>query len=166
MASSDSSFDVVSKVDMQEVKNAVDQALREIDTRFDFKGSESTIELDEKKNTIAMASDNETRMKALIDVLETKFHKRGLDIKALELGKIEDASKGTVRQSATIRQGLDTDTCRKIVKIIKDKGLKVQSAIQGDTVRVSGKVRDDLQAVMAALKASDIDVPLQFINYR
>ena len=166
MASSDSSFDVVSKVDIQEVKNAVDQALREIDTRFDFKGSESTIELDEKKNTIAMASDNETRMKALIDVLETKFHKRGLDIKALELGKIEDASKGTVRQSATIRQGLDTDTCRKIVKIIKDKGLKVQSAIQGDTVRVSGKVRDDLQAVMAALKASDIDVPLQFINYR
>lgn len=166
MASSDSSFDVVSKVDMQEVKNAVDQALREIDTRFDFKGSESTIELDEKKNTISMASDNETRMKALIDVLETKFHKRGLDIKALELGKIEDASKGTVRQSATIRQGLDTDTCRKIAKIIKDKGLKVQSAIQGDTVRVSGKVRDDLQAIMAALKASDIDVPLQFINYR
>ena len=166
MASSDSSFDVVSKVDMQEVKNAIDQALREVETRFDFKGSESTIELDEKKNTIAMASDNETRMKALVDVLETKFHKRGLDIKALELGKVEDASKGTVRQSATIRQGLDTDTARKIVKIIKDKGLKVQAAIQGDTVRVSGKVRDDLQAVMAALKASNIDVPLQFTNYR
>lgn len=166
MASSDSSFDVVSKVDMQEVKNAVDQALREVETRFDFKGSSSTIELDEKKNTIALASDNETRMKALVDVLETKFHKRGLDIKALDLGKIEDATKGTVRQSATIRQGLDKETTQKIVKLIKDKGLKVQAAIQGDQVRVTGKVRDDLQTVIATLKAADLDVPLQFINYR
>ena len=162
----DSSFDIVSKVDMQEVKNAVDQAEREIGTRFDFKGSESTIELDEKAATLKMASDSETRMKSLVDVLQSKLHKRGIDIKALELGKIEDASKGTVRQQATIRQGLDADTARKIVKVIKDKGLKVQVAIQGDQVRVTGKVRDDLQAAIATLKAAELDVPLQFINYR
>lgn len=162
----DSSFDVVSKVDMQEVKNAVDQAEREIETRFDFKGSSSTIELDEKAGTLALASDSETRLKAVVDVLQSKFIKRGIDIKALDLGKIEEASKGTARQTVTIRQGLDTDTARKIVKIIKDKGLKVQAAVQGDQVRVSGKARDDLQAVIAALKAADLDAPLQFINYR
>jgi len=162
----DSSFDVVSKVDMQEVKNAVDQAVREIDTRFDFKGSDSTIDLDDKAGTIKLASDNEMRMKALVDVLQSKFHKRGLDIRALDLGKLEEAAKGTVRQEATIRQGLDSDTARKIVKLIKDKGLKVQAAIQGDQVRVTGKARDDLQAVIALLKAADLDVPLQFTNYR
>lgn len=162
----DSSFDVVSKVDMQEVKNAVDQAQREIETRFDFKGSMSTIELDEKANTLALASDSEARMKAVVDVLQSKFIKRGMDIKALDLGKLEEASKGTVRQSVTIRQGLDTETARKVVKLIKDKGLKVQAAIQGDQVRVTGKVRDDLQAVIALLKAADLDAPLQFVNYR
>jgi uncharacterized protein YajQ (UPF0234 family) len=162
----DSSFDVVSKVDMQEVKNAVDQAQREIETRFDFKGSMSTIELDEKAGTLALASDSETRMKALVDVLQSKFIKRGIDIKALDLGKLEEASKGTVRQTVTIRQGLDTETARKVVKLIKDKGLKVQAAIQGDQVRVTGKVRDDLQAVIALLKAADLDAPLQFVNYR
>jgi uncharacterized protein YajQ (UPF0234 family) len=162
----DSSFDVVSKVDMQEVKNAVDQAVREIDTRFDFKGSDSSIDLDDKAGTIKLASDNEMRMKALVDVLQSKFHKRGIDIRALDLGKLEEASKGTVRQEATIRQGLDSDTAKKIVKLIKDKGLKVQAAIQGDQVRVSGKSRDDLQAVIALLKAADLDVPLQFTNYR
>lgn len=162
----DSSFDIVSKVDMQEVKNAIDQAVREIDTRFDFKGSESTIELDEKASTIKMASDSETRMKAVVDVLQSKFHKRGIEISSLELGKIEEASKGTVRQTATIKQGLDTDTARKVVKIIKDLGLKVQAAIQGDQVRVTAKVRDDLQAVIAKLKSEDLHVPLQFINYR
>lgn len=162
----DSSFDIVSKVDMQEVKNAIDQAVREIDTRFDFKGSESTIELDEKTSTIKMASDSETRMKAVVDVLQSKFHKRGIEISSLELGKMEDASKGSVRQTATIKQGLDTDTARKVVKIIKDLGIKVQAAIQGDQVRVSAKVRDDLQTVIAKLKAEDLNVPLQFINYR
>ena len=162
----DSSFDIVSKVDMQEVKNAIDQAVREIDTRFDFKGSESTIELDEKTSTIKMASDSETRMKAVVDVLQSKFHKRGIEISALELGKLEEASKGTVRQTATIKQGLDTDTARKVVKIIKDLGIKVQAAIQGDQVRVTAKLRDDLQTVIAKLKAEDLGVPLQFLNYR
>lgn len=163
---SDSSFDIVSKVDMQEVKNAVDQAEREIGTRFDFKDSESTIELDEKAGTIKLASDNEARLKSVVDVLQSKLHKRGIDIRALDLGEVEQASKGTVRQSATIRQGLDSDTAKKIVKIIKDLGVKVQAAIQGDQVRVSGKVRDDLQTVISTLRGKDLEVPLQFINYR
>lgn len=162
----ESSFDVVSKVDMQEVKNAVDQAQREIETRFDFKGSESTIDLDEKAATIALASDSETRMKALVDVLQSKFHKRGIDIQHLELGKLEEAAKGTVRQTATIKQGLDMDSARKIVKLIKDKGLKVQAQIQGDQVRVAAKAKDDLQTVIQFLKGQDLGVPVQFINYR
>ena len=162
----ESSFDVVSKVDMQEVKNAVDQAQREIGTRFDFKGSVSEIDLDEKEGTIALTSDNEVRMKALIDVLQSKFIKRGIDVKALDLGKMEDATKGTVRQQATIKQGLDSETAKKIVKMIKDAGLKVQAQIQGDQVRVAAKARDDLQAVIQMLKGSDIEVPLQFVNYR
>jgi uncharacterized protein YajQ (UPF0234 family) len=163
---SDNSFDIVSKVDMQEVKNAVDQAVKEVDTRFDFKGSDSTIELDEKKATISIATENETRLKSIVDILQSKLHKRGIDIRALDLGKVEEASKGTVRQTATVKQGLDSDTAKKIVKMIKDGGLKVQASIQSDQVRVTGKSRDDLQKVMADLKAADLDVPLQFNNYR
>lgn len=166
MASSDSSFDIVSKVDMQEFKNAVDQAVKEVETRFDFKGSESTIDLDDKKATVTLATENEMRLKSIVDILETKLHKRGIDIRALDLGKVEDAAKGTVRQVATIKQGLDSDTAKKIVKMIKDSGTKVQAAIQGDQVRVSGKSRDDLQKVMADLKAADLETPLQFNNYR
>ena len=162
----ESSFDVVSKVDMQEVKNAVDQAEREIGTRFDFKGSVSEIDLDEKEGKIGLTSDNETRMKALIDVLQSKFIKRGIDIQALDLGDLEEASKGTVRQQATIKQGLDADTARKIVKLIKDAGLKVQAQMQGDQVRVAAKAKDDLQKVIQLLKNSDIETPLQFVNYR
>jgi len=162
----ESSFDIVSKVDMQEVKNAVDQALREIDTRFDFKGSDSTVELDEKAAKIALATDNEVRLKSVVDVLQSKFHKRGLDIKSLDLGEVEPAAKGTVRQTATIRQGVDSENARKIVKIIKDTGLKVQAAIQGDQIRVTGKSKDDLQKVIATLNGSDLDVPLQFVNRR
>jgi len=163
---SDSSFDIVSKVDLQELRNAVDQASREIETRFDFKGALAEIELDDKKGTMVLSAENETRLKAMIDVLESKLHKRGIDIRALDLAKMEEASKGTVRQNATIRQGLDSDTAKKVVKIIKDAGLKVQAAVQGDQVRVSGKVRDDLQTVMQKLKDADLDVPLQFVNYR
>lgn len=166
MASGDSSFDVVSKVEMPEVVNAVDQARREIETRFDFKGSISEIELDEKKGTLVLTSDNEARLTALVDVLETKLHKRGIDIRQLDLGKVEDATKGTVRQTATIKQGLDTESVKKIVKFIKDSGIKVQAAIQGDTVRVSAKKLDDLQSVIAKLKGEDFGTPLQFINYR
>jgi cyclic-di-GMP-binding protein len=163
---SDSSFDVVSKVDMQEVKNAVDQAEKMVTTRFDLKDTNSTLELDDKAKTIKLASDNEVALKAVVDILQSALHRRGVDIKALKLDDVEQAAKGTVRQSASIRQGLDSDTAKKIVKIIKDTGLKVQAAIQGDQVRVTGKVRDDLQAVIAKLKASDLEVPLQFENYR
>lgn len=166
MASSESSFDVASKVEMPEVVNAVDQARREIETRFDFKGSISEIELDEKKGTLVLTSDNEARLTALVDVLETKLHKRGIDIRQLDLGDVEPATKGTVRQTATIKQGLDTETVKKVVKFIKDSGIKVQGAIQGDQVRVSGKNRDDLQAVIAKLRDEDFGVPLQFINRR
>jgi cyclic-di-GMP-binding protein len=163
---SDNSFDIVSKVDLQEVKNAVDQAQREIETRFDFKGSDSTLEWDEKTLTFKMASADETRLKSLVDVLQSKLHRRGIDIRALDPGKVEEAAKGTVRQEAKLRQGLDADNAKKVVKIIKDTGLKVQAAIQGDQVRVTGKSRDDLQAVIAKLKASDLEIPLQFDNYR
>jgi cyclic-di-GMP-binding protein len=163
---SDNSFDIVSKVDLQEVKNAVDQAQREIETRFDFKGSDSTLELEEKTLTLKMASADETRLKSMVDVLQSKLHRRGIDIRSLELGDVEEASKGTVRQEAKVKQGLDADTAKKVVKIIKDMGLKVQAAIQGDQVRVSAKSRDDLQAVIAKLKAQDLETPLQFENYR
>lgn len=166
MAASESSFDIVSKVDMQEVKNAVDQAQREIATRFDFKDSDSIIELDDKNATLKLGSDNETRLKSVVDVLQSKLHKRGIDIKSLDLGDVETGSKGTVRQTATIRQGVDIETARKIVKIVKDTGLKVQAAIQGDQVRVSAKSRDDLQTVITKLKAAELEVPLQFSNYR
>ncbi|GAB4463511.1 MAG: YajQ family cyclic di-GMP-binding protein [Armatimonadaceae bacterium] len=166
MAASDSSFDVVSKVDMQEVRNAVDQAEREVETRFDLKNTNSTIELDDKAGTIQLASDTEATLASVVDVLQTKLHRRGIDIRALELGDVEEASKGTVRQKTTLRQGVDSDTAKQIVKIIKEMKLKVQAAVQGDQVRVSGKSRDDLQAVIARLKAEDLSVPLQFINYR
>ncbi len=151
---------------MQEVKNAVDQAQREIDTRFDFKGSESEIELDEKASKLNLSSDSEPRMTALIDVLQTKLHRRGIDIRQLDLGKLVEGSKGSVRQDATIKQGLDSDTCKNIVKAIKDGGFNVQAAIQGDAVRVSSKSKDDLQKVQNLLTEGDWGIPLKFDNYR
>lgn len=162
----DFSFDIVSKVDLQEVRNAVDQAAREIGTRFDFKDSDSEIALDEKAGTLKLRSDSEARLGAVVDVLQSKLHRRGIDIQSLELSKVEAGSKGLVRQEATIRQGLDADTARKVVKLIKDKGLKVQAAIQSDQIRVSGKSKDDLQAAMAAVRDADVGLPLQFVNYR
>jgi uncharacterized protein YajQ (UPF0234 family) len=162
----DSSFDIVSKVDLQELRNAVDQAVREIGTRFDFKGSVSEIDLDDKAGTLSLTSDNEARMTALIDVLESKLHKRGIDLRSLDLGKLETAAKGTVRQSGSIRQGLDSDTARAIVKKLKDKGFKVQATIQGDQVRVASKSRDELQTIIGFLREEDLGAPLQFVNYR
>ena len=159
------SFDVVSKADPQEVKNAIGQAQREIETRFDFRGSISEIKHDEK-DTLTLLSDDEARMTALIDVIQSKLIKRGVDIKFLDYGKLEQASKGTVRQTVTIKNGLPMETAKKITKLIKDKGLKVTTQIQDEQVRVTGKAKDDLQAAQAALKAADLDVPLQFVNYR
>jgi uncharacterized protein YajQ (UPF0234 family) len=160
----DFSFDVVSKVDMQELKNAIDQTRREIGTRFDFKGSISDVTLED--TSLKLVSEDEYRLKALIEVLEGKLVRRGVSLKALEWGKIEPAAKGTVRQEVTVRQGIDADKARQISKIIRDSKLKVQAQIQGDQLRVSSKVKDQLQAVIQLLKAQDLGIDLQFINYR
>jgi uncharacterized protein YajQ (UPF0234 family) len=160
----DSSFDIVSKIDLAEVRNAVDQALREIANRFDFKNSVSGIELE--SDQLKLHSDDEFKMKSLIDVLQGKLIKRGVSIKSLDYGKLEPAAKMTVRQEIKLKQGLDQDTARKIVKLIKDSGKKVTTQIQGDQVRVTGKSKDDLQGVMQLLRAADLPVDLQFTNYR
>lgn len=160
----DASFDVVSKVDMQEMDNAVNQASKEMISRFDFKGSKSSIDL--KDEEILLASDDEGKLRSVVDILESKLIKRGISLKSLDYGKVEPASAGTVRQSVKIKQGIDQDNAKKIVKIIKDSKIKVQASVQGDAVRVSGKNRDDLQAVIQLLKESDVPVDLQFTNYR
>lgn len=159
------SFDVVSEVDLQEVKNAVDQASREVGTRFDFKDTGSDIELGE--SVITLRSATEDRLRALRQVLEERLVKRQVSLKCLDYGKVEEATKGTVRQVATIKAGIGADKAREINKFLKDKGPKgVQSSTQGDEVRVTGKKRDDLQGAIAALKAHDFGIPLQFKNFR
>jgi cyclic-di-GMP-binding protein len=159
------SFDVVSEVDHQEIRNAVDQAQRELATRFDFKGTDSTIE--QKDLVLTMRSVSEDRLKAVRLVLEERLVKRGVSMKALDYGKVEEAAGGTVRQTLTLQAGISSDKAREINKAIKDMGLKgVQSQTQGEQVRVTGKKRDDLQAVMAKLKQADMGVPLQFTNFR
>ncbi len=160
----DSSFDVVSELDMQEVKNAVEQAAKELSQRFDFKGSASAISLDDKG--ITLISDDEGKLKSVVKVLEERIVKRGISIKALDYGPVEPAANATVRQVVTLQQGIPSDKAKQIVKAIKEKKMKVQAAIQGEQVRVSGKKRDDLQAVMALLKDKDFGLPLQFQNYR
>ena len=159
------SFDVVSEVDMQEVRNAVDQASREIGNRYDFKGTNSTIELTD--DAINMATASEDRLNALRTVLEEKLVKRKVSLKAIDYGKVEEASGGTVRQSAAIVAGISSDKARELNKFIKNLGTKgIQSQTQGDQLRVTGKKRDDLQAVIASLKGEDFGVPLQFQNFR
>lgn len=164
----DSSFDVVSEVDPQELRNAVDQASREIATRFDFKDTGSAVELaDDKGNLkITVRSNTEQKVKDTVKVLEEKLVKRKIAIKALQKGKIEPAAGGTARQEIDVNQGIATEKAREIVKFIKDKKLKAQVAIQGDQVRVSSKSRDTLQEIIADLKAHDLGIPLQFTNYR
>ena len=158
-------FDVVSEVDRQEVKNAIDQAQREIANRFDFKNTNSSIELNELVVTLRTVSED--RLKALRLVLEEKLVKRGVSLKGLEYGQVEEATQQTVRQTATIKVGIGSDKAREINRTIKDKAPKgVSSQTQGDSVRVSGKKRDDLQAVIALLKGADLGIPLQFQNFR
>lgn len=164
MAATEFSFDIVSKADPQEVKNAVDQATREVETRFDFRNTSCEIKHD--KETLTLTADDETRLTALVDVLQSKLIKRGIDIKFLEYGKVEEASKGTARQVITIKNGLPTEIAKKIVKMIKDKGLKANAQIQDQQVRVTSKSKDDLQSVMALVKAADLESPVQFVNYR
>lgn len=159
------SFDVVSEVDMQEVRNAVDQAVRELTNRYDFKGTNSSIDLGETE--IKMATASEDRLIALRQLLEEKLVKRKVSLKSIEYGKVEEASGMTVRQVATIQAGISTDKAKEINKFVKGLGLKgVQSQTQGESLRVNGKKRDDLQAAIAALKEGDFGVPLQFNNFR
>ena len=162
----DSSFDIVSKVDIAEAVNAVDQAVREIKQRFDFRGSVSKIELNQNENKITLTSDDEFKLKSVVDVLQGKLIKRGISLKALVYGKVENASGGTVRQDVTLQQGIPQEKAKEIVKLIKDKKMKVQAQIQADQVRVSAKKKDDLQTVIATLKEEDFGLPLQFANYR
>ena len=158
-------FDVVSEVDMQEVRNAVDQASREVATRFDFKGTDSSIELGDK--AIELHSDTDQRLKALTQVLEEKLVKRKVSLKALDYGKIEEAAKGTVRQTVTLSVGINQDKGKEIGKFVKELGLKgVSHQIQGDQLRVSGKKRDDLQSAIQAMREHDFGIPLQFTNFR
>ncbi len=160
----DSSFDIVSTVEMQEIINAVHQAHKEIEQRFDFKNSKSKIDLEEDK--IVLTSDDDFKLRNVIDILESKLVKRQVSLRALQYGKIEKAAGDTVRQTVTVRQGIEAETAKKIVKIIKDSKIKVQASIQGDQVRVAGKVRDDLQQVIQLMKAEDFGIDLQFVNYR
>jgi uncharacterized protein YajQ (UPF0234 family) len=160
----ESSFDVVSSVDLQEVKNAIAQAMKEITTRFDLKGSGSDVSLSGEEIILSTADD--FKLKAVRDVLEGRLVKRGVPLKALTWGKIEQALGGTVRQTVALQKGIPSDKAREIVKIVKGTKLKVQAAIQGEQVRVSGKNRDDLQAVIQALKATDLGIDMQFTNYR
>ena len=160
----ENSFDIVSKVDLQEIRNAIGQATREIETRYDLKGTGSTIALAE--NEIVLTSSDDYKLKAVRDVLEGRLVKRQVPLKALSYGKIEQALSGTVRQKAALQQGIPTEKAREIVKIVKGLKLKVQAAIQGDQLRISGKNRDDLQAVMRCLRDEDLGIDMQFTNYR
>ena len=158
-------FDIVSNIEHTEVVNSINQAMKEVQTRFDFKGSKSNIET-EGEDAILLASDDEYKLKSLNDILQTKFVKRGVPLKGLTYGKIEQALGGTVRQRITLQQGIPQDKAKEIVKFIKDTKLKVQVSIQGDLVRVAGKDRDILQEVIAALRGHDFGIDMQFTNYR
>ncbi|MGZ4825327.1 MAG: YajQ family cyclic di-GMP-binding protein [Terriglobales bacterium] len=161
----DNSFDIVSKIDLQEVSNAMQQAMKEIHTRFDLKDSKSNIAL-EGKDAIVLSSADEFKLKAINDVFQQKLVKRGVPLKGLTYGKIETAAGSTVRQRITMQQGIPIEKAREIVKKIKDSKKKVQASIQGDLVRVSGRDRDSLQEVIALLKNSDFGIDMQFTNYR
>lgn len=161
----DASFDIVSSLDLQEVDNAVNQAVKEIETRFDFKNSKSDVTFD-GKSTLTLVSDSEHKLVSVYDVLQSKCVKRGISLKALKPGKVEQASGGTVRQLVQLQQGIDQDVGKTIMKLIKDSKIKVQASIQGDQLRVSGKNRDELQQVIQLIREADLPVPLQFVNYR
>lgn len=160
----DASFDIVSEFDMQEMDNAVNQTKKEIITRYDFKGSKAEVNL--TKETITLTAENDSKINAMIDILQSKAIKRGLSLKIFDYGKIETTAGSMVKQVITLKQGIGQDMAKKIVKEIKESKLKVQSSIQGDVVRVTAKNIDDLQTVITLLKEKDLDVPLQFINYR
>jgi len=162
----ENTFDVVSKVDLQEVQNAVQQASKEIVTRFDFRGSKSKIEWNEKELALTLTSDDDHKLKSVVDILEKKLVKRGVAVKSLDFQKVEPAAGSTVRQIVKIQQGIPIEKAKAIVKAIKDSKIRVQASIQSDQVRVAGKSRDDLQSVITLLRGEDFGLPLQFLNYR
>ena len=162
----DNSFDVVSKIEMPEVLNAVQQASKEIQTRFDLKDSKSSIELKEKDNKILLASSDEFKLRAVIEILQSKLVKRKVPLKGLEFGEIIPSAGSSVKQEITLQQGIAIEKAREIVKKIKDSKLKVQASIQGDFVRIAGKDRDTLQQAIQLLRGSDFGIDMQFINYR
>ena len=160
----ENSFDIACKVDMQEVANAVNQATREIETRYDLKGSKN--EIKQEKMDLLLTSGDEMKLQAVLDILQSKLHRRGVDLKALTIGDPESAAGGTVKQKITLQDGIPMEKAKEIVRLIKDSKIKVQAAIQEKQVRVSGKNRDDLQAAIALVKGKDLGVALQFTNYR
>lgn len=162
----ENTFDIVSKIDLSEVNNAIQQALKEITTRFDLKDSHSNIELNEKDNKLVLTSADDYRLKAVRDILEGKLVKRHVPLKGLSYGTIDPAAHSTVRQEVSLQQGISTEKARDIVKLIKDSKKKVQASIQGDLVRVSGKDRDTLQDIIVLLKGHDFGIDMQFTNYR
>lgn len=157
------SFDVVSEIEQHELTNAIDQANREIGNRFDFKGTDSKVELND--DSLLIQSASEFQVKQIQDILENKVSKRGIDVRCLEYGDIEE-NNNQARQTVRIRKGIDSDLARKIVKLIKESKMKVQASIQGEQVRISGKKRDDLQQAIATIKAAKYDLPLQYVNFR
>lgn len=160
----ENSFDIVSKTDYAEVTNAVHQTMKEVSQRFDFKGSAAAVEISDKD--LILSAEDETRLRNMNDVLQSKLVKRGISLKALDYQKIEPAAGGTVRQTVKIQQGIPTDKAKEIVRFIKDAKLKVQASIQGESVRVSGKDRDTLQETIAMLKSHDFGIDMSFDNYR
>lgn len=160
------SFDIVSEIDMQEVDNAANQTIKEVRQRYDLKDANCEIDYNKKDKKITLTAKDDFKLKSVDDVLQAKIVKRGISLKALKYGEIEQSSSGNARQVINLQQGIDKDNARKIVKMIKDSKLKVQAAIMDDMVRVTGKVKDDLQTVMKMLKDADLEVPVQFTNYR
>ena len=166
MASKSCSFDIVSVINLEEVQNAVNQAMAEIRQRYDFKGSKSEITLEKKDNKVVILADDDIKLKSVIDILQGKLVKRKVSLKALDYGKVEAASGDTVRQGITIQQGISQDKGKEVAKAIKGMGVKVQSQIMDDQLRVTGKNRDDLQTVIANLKEKDFGIAMDFTNYR
>jgi len=160
----ENSFDIVCKVDMQEVANALDQARREIETRYDLKGAKN--EVLQEKQDITVTSADDMKLKAVVDILQSKLHKRGVPLKALTYGDVQDAAGGAKRQKITLQQGIPIDKAKEIVRLVKDSKIKVQASINEDKVRIAGKNRDDLQKVIAMVKEKDLGIALQFDNYR
>lgn len=161
-----SSFDIVSEVNMQEVDNAINQARKEIGQRYDFKGSKSSIELNQKEKTLTVLSDDDFKLKSVVDILQNKLIKRGVPIKALDYGTVEPAANATVRQLITLRVGIDKENARLLVKMIKDSKIRVQVQIMDDQVRVSGKNKDDLQSIIKMVREAELNFATQFTNYR